>query len=299
MGYSVATTVLAAATTQDLTDLAAARTELSIAASNTADDAWLTRAVTQISRAIATRTRRVLLPELVEDAFDIEQDAYPAQTPGGFAKLVLTRWPVLAVTSVTQTLAPGTTQALTEGTDFRVNQETGELLRLNTWTGTGTRWEAVPVTVRYVGGFGAAVSETITVPSTSPYTATVTQAAAFSCDRLVSYSSGTALERVTGAPALGQYSVSAGIYTFAAADADAVLTAAYATAAPPDDLVEASLRLINARYRSRGRDPSLVQRDTPSVGMERWWFGGAPGQNGPFPPDIDALVAPYCAMVVA
>ena len=64
-------------------------------------------------------------------------------------------------------------------------------------------------------------------------------------------------------------------------------------AAIPGDLAEVCLRMVTARWHARARDPNLIQRDTPGVGTERWWFGGAPGQTGPFPPDITAMLEPY------
>ena len=296
MGYSVVTTVLSAASSYDLTDLASAKVELSI--TTTTDDAWLTKAVSQVSRSIATHAKRVFLPEIVQDAFDLEQDPYPYQTPGGFSHLELTRWPVIAVQSVIQTLSVGSTQTLVEGTDYRVDPETGRLLRLNPFTGVGSQWEAVPVTVVYMAGYGSLATESHSV-GTAPYQVTVSQSAAFSCDQSVKYASGTALTRVSGNPAAGQYSVAAGVYTFAAADSGQSLTFTYGVKVIPDDLAEICLRLINGRYRGKDRDPSLVQQETPGVGMRRWWFGGAPGQTGPFAPDIAAALEPYCMPVVA
>jgi hypothetical protein len=299
VGYSVVTTVLSAAASYDLTDLATAKDELSIATADTSHDTWLGRAITQVSKAIATHTKRVFAPEYVQDVFDVQQDPYPYQTPGGFAQLELTRWPVLAVVSVVQTLAPGTTQTLVEGTDFRTDPATGRLLRLNLFTGVGTTWEAVPVTVTYSAGFGALVQEPHTVPASAPYTVTVADAGTFSCAQSVSYASGTALTLVAASPAQGQYSVADGVYTFNAGDEGQSLTFVYATLGIPEDLIEIVLRLITARYWAKDRDPALVQQDTPGVGTQRWWFGGAPGQKGPFPPDVEAFLDSYRMPVVA
>jgi hypothetical protein len=299
MGFSAVTTVLASAATFDLTDLATAKDELSIKTANTSNDTWLARAINQVSQSVASFTQRIFAPELVTEVFDIAQDPYPYQTPGGFAELQLSRWPALAVDSVAQTLAPAVTQALVVGMDFRVDNETGRLLRLNPYTGAGTTWEAIPVTVQYLAGFGARVSESGAVPASAPYQVTVTQTAAFSCDHSVSYPDGTRLARVTGPPAAGEYSVAAGVYTFNAADEGKMLAFSYATFIVPDDLEEICLRLVTARYRAKDRDPALIQRETPGVGLERWWFGGAPGQKGPFPPDIEAALLPYAMPVVA
>lgn len=299
MGFSLVTQVLAPAASYNLTDLVTVKDELGIAANDTSNDVWLARAIRQVSSAIATYTKRVLVPEHVQDVFDIQQDPYPYQTPGGFALLELARWPVLGVSAVAQTIAKGTTQALTEGTDFRVDPDSGQLLRLNSFTGVGGAWEAIPVAVTYMAGYGAVIVEDQAVPGTGPYLVTVSQAAAFSCDQSVTYADGTALARVSANPAAGQYSVAAGVYTFNAADAGRSMSLSYGAAAIPDDLVDIALRLITARYAAKGRDPSLVQQETPGVGVQRFWFGGAPGQKGPFAPDIEGALEPYCMPVVA
>jgi hypothetical protein len=295
VGYSVVTTVLSQAASYDMTDLASVRLELSFKTADSSNDAWLAQmAIPQVSRAIMRHCKRPFAPEQVQDAFDIEQDPYPSQTPGGFANLQLSRWPVLSVSSVVQTLAIATSQTLVEGVDFRVDAETGQLLRLNPFTGVGSLWEAIPVTVVYAAGYGALVAEARTVPAT-PFQITVAEASTFSCDLGVTYASGTSLTRVTATPAAGQYSVdlTTATYTFNVADVGQALDFSYATKALPDDLVEIVLRLITARFKGKNRDPNLIQQDTPGVGSQRWWFGGAPGQKGAFAPDIEAALEDY------
>lgn len=286
MGYSLFTTVLADAASKDLSDLATVREELQI--SDTKDDSWMGRAITQTSAAIAGYCKRPFVPQLVQDQFDIEQDAYPYQTPGGFAALVLSRSPVIAVLSVIQTPAIGQSNTLTEGTDFRLDQENGRLLRINKWSGAIGRWESCPVTVQYAGGCGDAVVEAHSVPAVSTYTVKV--AGTFGCDISVTDAGGTLFTRVKGAPSAGQYSVASGTYTFAAADAGKPLTFTYATPSIPTDVVSCLVQMVNGRWSARGRDPTLVQRDTPGVGTERWWVGGQPGQDGPFPPNVAATL---------
>ncbi len=76
-------------------------------------------------------------------------------------------------------------------------------------------------------------NEAATVPATSPYTATVANAANYVDDLGVFYASGSnagnRFTRVTTPSAAGQYSVNlaTGIYTFAAADAGASLLVSY------------------------------------------------------------------------
>ncbi|HEY2178103.1 MAG TPA: hypothetical protein VGH15_05925 [Caulobacteraceae bacterium] len=295
-GIEVVTTVLAAAKTYDLTDLATVHDELSIPASKTSDDTWLGRAIGQVSRLVMSATNRVFAPELVQDLFDLPRGRY--QVPSNSQRLQLARWPIIVVASVVQTSAEGVTSTLVEGTDFRVDYAVGQLLRLDATTDIPTPWEPLPLTVAYVAGYGAAVTETHVVPAT-PFQVTVSQASTFSCDQSVSYNTGVALARVTGTPGAGQYSVAAGVYTFSLADVGQDLTFAYATAAIPLDLVDVALRLVAGRFRARGRDPALIQRDTPSVGTERFWFGGAPGQKGAFTPDIQAVLDTYRVPVAA
>ena len=63
-------------------------------------------------------------------------------------------------------------------------------------------------------------AESHSIPAVSTYTVTVTNSATFVQDQGVVYSaSGVYLVQVASAPTTGQYSVAAGVYTFAAADA--------------------------------------------------------------------------------
>ena len=61
--------------------------------------------------------------------------------------------------------------------------------------------------------------ESASIPASSPYTVTVTNSATFADNLGVIFSdTGLPLTKVSSAPTTGQYSVSAGVYTFAAAD---------------------------------------------------------------------------------
>lgn len=224
MTVAVTTTVLTPASSYDLTDLATVHDELNIPSNDTSNDTFLSRSISQVSIDIANYCNRVFPVESVQDYFDVQQDPYPYQTPGGVRNLQLTRWPVTAITSVTQTLALGTTVTLTEGADYLLDAAKGQLWRLNPFTGVKCDWEAVPVTVQYSGG--------------------------------------------------------------------------YATI--PLDLAGACLRMVTMRFKARGRDPTLVEKSNPAAGSERYWFGSAPGQKGPFPPEISGLLdGTYRVPVVA
>ncbi len=84
--------------------------------------------------------------------------------------------------------------------------------------------------------------------------------------RGVSYANGTPLEAVGSAPTQGQYSVAAGTYTFAAADANAAVLLNYGYV--PADLANAALEWIADRwaYKDRvgARSKSLGGQETMS-----------------------------------
>jgi hypothetical protein len=66
------------------------------------------------------------------------------------------------------------------------------------------------------------------VPASSPYSYSSANAASFDADLGVVYaSSGLALTKVASAPAIGQYSVTAGVYSFNSADAGRALLLSY------------------------------------------------------------------------
>jgi hypothetical protein len=86
---------------------------------------------------------------------------------------------------------------------------------------SGTKQQAGP------NGYG----EPQIIPSATPFTVTVANSAKFIADYGVAYqSNGLQLVRVTANPTVGQYSVSAGVYSFAAADAGAEVLISYSFA---------------------------------------------------------------------
>jgi hypothetical protein len=78
------------------------------------------------------------------------------------------------------------------------------------------------------GGNTLALDEAGTIPAVSTFTITVTNSAHFVDDLGVKYANtGVALVKVATSPAAGQYSVAAGVYTFAAADASGLVKISY------------------------------------------------------------------------
>lgn len=78
------------------------------------------------------------------------------------------------------------------------------------------------------GQLATSFGEAGTVPASSPYTVTVANAANWQDDYGVVYAAtGLPLTKVASAPAAGQYSVAAGVYTLNAADAGKALLISY------------------------------------------------------------------------
>lgn len=144
MFMQVISTVIAAAQTYDLTTLAAVKDELSI--TTNVSDATLKRYITGASFAAAQECNRVFPVESLSDAFIRKADANSYLFFKQASPLQLSRWPIVAVTSVVE----GTT-TLTKDTDFLVDGANGQLIRLNS-NGCPTAW-CVPPTASYSAGF--------------------------------------------------------------------------------------------------------------------------------------------------
>lgn len=147
------TTVLSPALTYDLIDLDVARDELKIASNDTSNDAFISRGISQVSRVVANFCNRILVAETVQDIIYPYRDAYPHQVPGGVEKILLSRYPVITLTSVTITDGGGTVTPLVQDTDFRLDADAGQLVRLNTASGYPVRWEPIMTTVVYTAGY--------------------------------------------------------------------------------------------------------------------------------------------------
>ncbi|MFW2396607.1 hypothetical protein ACN4GL_00395 [Burkholderia pseudomallei] len=88
-------------------------------------------------------------------------------------------------------------------------------------------------------------NEAGTIPGTGPYTVTVANSAGWVTDLGVKYAAtGLPLTRVASAPATGQYSVAAGVYTFAAADTGLAVAISY-TYTPTSNTVGETVTMTN------------------------------------------------------
>ena len=92
-----------------------------------------------------------------------------------------------------------------------------------------------------------ATDEAHTVPASGTYTATVTHSGTFADDLGVKYTNGLQLERVAGgAETTGHYSVTAGVYTFAAGDGAAAVNISYSYTASTGNLITITNNLMGS-----------------------------------------------------
>ena len=222
MSVRIISTVLTAASSYDLTSLANIKDDLAIPSTDTSSDATLARFITEQSALVAQYCNRVFPIETIQDVIYPDRDPYPYQVTGMVGELQLSRWPLVSVTSVTDTVSVGVANTLVSGTDYQVDTARGGLTKIDPNTGYPTGWSPDQYTIEYTAGYFEAGS-----------------------------------------------------------------------GSPPPDLEMAVLRLVTARYKARGRDPFLRSQGEPGVGNEQYWIGALPGQTGPFPPDIAAVLEKY------
>lgn len=308
------TAVVSAAPSYDLVDLSVVRSELKIDESDTSNDVWLARGITQVSKSIARYASRVFPVEQVTDTIYVDRAPEARSIPGHAVTLQLSRWPVLSVSSVLALTSPLTTTAYVSGTDYLLKADVGQLIRLHASTGIASRWKVPQVTVSYVAGYGAIVTENFTIAG-SPFQYTVKNALdadgdfeIFSIDLGVTFVSGGAA--LTAEPfgttlVSGQYisengsgSTTAGRYTFASADTGKQVAITYAYNQIPDDLVDAVLKAMTQRFKGRDRDPLQISQTQPGIGDQRWLVAGGKGNDQPFTSEIMALIDPYRVPVV-
>lgn len=135
-------TVTSSSNTYDLTVLKTVKLELGIA--DKSKDEIIGIWIRQASGAIASYCNRVFAKETLQEEFWPERNH---TVPGNLSALQLTRWPVVSVTSVVENAV-----TLVDGTDFRIDYQTGQLTRLGS-SGYPCSWHAWPIVVVYVAGY--------------------------------------------------------------------------------------------------------------------------------------------------
>ncbi len=232
----------------DLVTLADLKTWLEM--EGTGDDDLLSLLISQVSRAILSFIDRPsVLPTTYTDVID-----------GGNESSVLLRyWPVNAIAScVVDGVAMRAAPALVVGApaqkgyllDLADAAPPGRMQRLSLRYGLFCQG-LQNIIISYFAGYQVG-NEAAVVPATSPYTiAARAPYGAFGSDGGVAYAGGVALTPVAQTPGAGQYVVSAGLYTFAAADAGAAVNLTYGYI--PHDLALAAKEWAAERYAYHAR----------------------------------------------
>ena len=217
----------------------------------TTDDTLIARLITDVSGAIAAYLGR---PSLTPRPFTERLDG------NGKTRVFLRHYPVLQMNSLVidnRTMPAVATPAA--GAPF----SKGYLLE--TWDGLPPgRPQALDLfhaifnqgRQNVVAGYNAGYAvdgEVANVPgSVGPYTVTVAGPfGPWATDAGVTYNDGAPLAAVTGSPGAGEYNVSAGGYTFAAADAGAGVLISYGFI--PAAINNACIEWVAERYRYRTR----------------------------------------------
>jgi uncharacterized phiE125 gp8 family phage protein len=132
-------TVTDAADSYDLTVLATVKSELNIPASNQTEDANLSRWIREASQAIATECGRVFAKETISEVF----------RHSCADRLILTRYPVASITSVTENDDAALDDAL-----YELDVENGFLYKMTAdAVPTQISWPSSRTTVVYVAGY--------------------------------------------------------------------------------------------------------------------------------------------------
>jgi len=236
-------------TTGDLVALGAVKNWLGVTTDD--DDALLAALISQISRGIYNYINRsFVLPTEVTEAYD----------GTGRDQLLLRNWPVGAVYSVVvdgKAIPPAPMMVAnvhpTHGYVLEQSDDAppGAMQQLFLRGPHVFRKGRQNVVVSYRAGYEI-VGEAQAIPLSAPFTIdALAPYGGWAADTGVTYAGGAAMSAVLSAPAQGQYSVSAGVYTFAAADAGAAVLLSYGYI--PADLEQCALEWVADRYKYKDR----------------------------------------------
>lgn len=209
------------------------------------DDVMLSRLIAQLSQGLLNEISR---PALTRKTYTELRNGV------GNQQMTLRNWPVIGVTSlnVGGTVVPARTSLTSsgyviedwDGTTAGIPQE----ILLSGYT--FARGKA-NVQIVYDAGY-CIEDEAATVPATILKVTAQQPYGTWAEDDGVTYAStGAALAAVTGTPTTGQYRVQAGVYEFAAGDANAGILISYSFI--PRPLEQACMEWVGERYRYRDR----------------------------------------------
>ena len=293
MARRLITTTTIPASSYDLTDLPTVKDELQITLSDTSKDAWLGRAITQVTASVMQYCNRVFQVETVQDAFYPTAGAYPYSNFSGSQPLQLSRWPVLGL-SFTATVtndspANGATlyaadSRIIAGMPVSIPLDAGEFVASVALTFRGdVPTLAAPLSVDVSAGTVVTYGPIVTITDTSGNVTYLTAGT----DYLIDQDRGwlIRMNAATGRPVAWESSN---------------ISVAYQAGFPtiPADVVDACLRLITGRFQGRGRDPYLKSQTQPGLGDQTYWVGNLPGVAGAMTQEVEDLLDNYRLPVV-
>ncbi len=309
-GY-VLTTLITAPVKSDLTTLANIKDDVDIPDTDTSNDKRLARYITEESAVIANYCNRVFGLCTWQDEFRPQRGVSSEGVRGPVNPLKLTHFPLAAnVISFTGNTYSST---LVDGLSTTSGLVAGQLLSgpgivagttiASVNVGASSLQLSVSATATTAAvnlSTGISIVETVASIDTG-----LTAVTDFEIDK------GSALPGDEGASCLYRLNERGNPKTWPATKIVVVYQAGYVLprqpgqnlngARPvPPDLEGVCLRIVADRYRSKARDPMLVERSQgANLGTERYWVGAAPGQTGPYPNEIMAKLDRYRTPVVA
>ena len=264
----------------DLTNLTALKAWLGLPSAAGPSDATLAALVTAASRTVyAALSRPSLLPRSFTETIDLET-----------SRVTLRHWPVLQVTSATWrgiAVPPDENADLAASFGYALAPDDGippgrpqALDLFGHQYGPGRQ----SLVVSYSAGY-AVQNETQTVPAAAPFQFSgLSPYGPWGSDLGVTYAAtGAPLTPVSTSPAAGQYLVSAGTYTFAAADAGQSVSISYGYV--PQDIAQATLELAAERFRAAER----IGLKSKSIGGQETIAYDTSAMSAP----IEAMLQPY------
>lgn len=286
MPLNIISSTLVPASSYDLTDLATVKDELKIPWQDTSADAFLGRAITQVSGAIANYCNRTFVIETIQDVIYPERDAYPYQVPGGVDRLMLSRFPVIALpltAPVTATVSSGLTLPFVSTAGISVGQPVGNHASIQsgatvTAIASGSVTISLPLTGVVLAGDAVTFGLIATVAETPATLLALVHGASFRIDQAKGWL--LRLDPRSGYPCPWPPLVS-------------TVTYQAGFSAVPSDIVEATLRTVTGRFAGRGRDPLLKRLEQQGLGMQEYWVGTLPGVTSGFTQEIADLIDNY------
>lgn len=226
----------------DLCTLAQAKLWLGLTTNQS--DALLALLISSASRAIIGYCNRSFAPAQRSEV----RDGTGTQT------LMLRNWPVLAIASLTvgNCLVPASNPApFANGYTYDPAdpEPPGTMQRIAYLP--GFQRGRNNVTIVYTAGYEVQ-GEAASIPGSTAYEVTpLAPWGPWQSDQGVTYANGTPLVPVPSSPSAGQYSVAAGVYTFAAADAGKAVLISYGYT--PAEVNEAAIQTVGEwmRYKDR------------------------------------------------